>query len=535
MITRQGVRVDDARLETIELDLLDDHPQNPRITYRVDVIASIVQNIKSRGFLREYAIVVRQIGDRYQVVSGHHRKRAAAAAGLKHIWAWVKDIDDDSAFMELVISNSQGELDPLEIGLHACQFVQKGKGGRGKKGGYSEYAKAIGKDRSHVTRCRSGAEVAMKLLSQLNSLEPLLGKTEHLAAIFSLPESTWPAMVELLVDRGWSVNDTKERVKRVSEAIAAVPDGQHEHWLDRAEIARRVATSLDFTATSVGKLVNQFERLRLAIADSKYLNDEDLEKFTSWAATMDRAETWNARKVEAKVNQIVQEAEANQLAEQQAWVCGPWADSIGDIRDGSVNLLLTDPPYGMGYQSSRRKEKFDPIAADESLAEAADEVRQAMLAMWPKMADNSHVLVFCRWDSVCAFQASIRSAGFAIKGVVVWVKNHHTAGDLRGGFAPKHELIIHAVKGSPQLVVREPDVIECDRVTTNRHSTEKPTQLLERLILATTVPGGLVVDLFGGVASTLVAAKAAGRRFFGCELDDGYHAIGADRLAGNGE
>lgn len=110
-------------------------------------------------------------------------------------------VEKSAVFFKVI---SQGELDPLEIGLHACQFVPKEKGGRGKKGGLSEYAKAIGKDRSHVTRCRSGAEVAMKLLSQLNSLEPLLGKTEHLAAIFSLPESTWPAMVELLVDRGFA-------------------------------------------------------------------------------------------------------------------------------------------------------------------------------------------------------------------------------------------------------------------------------------------------------------------------------------------
>ena len=55
----------------------------------------------------------------YQIISGHNRTTAARRAGLQQIPAWVREMDDDTAFMQLVLSNAQGELSPLERGMHA--------------------------------------------------------------------------------------------------------------------------------------------------------------------------------------------------------------------------------------------------------------------------------------------------------------------------------------------------------------------------------------------------------------------------------
>jgi DNA modification methylase len=103
-------------------------------------------------------------------------------------------------------------------------------------------------------------------------------------------------------------------------------------------------------------------------------------------------------------------------------------------------------------------------------------------------------------------------------------------GDVKTTFAPKHERIIHAVKGSPVLFSRMADVIEADRCNSDRHPTEKPVSLLKQLIEVTTTKDELIVDPFAGVASTLVAAKETGRAFFGCEINEGYFAKGCDRL-----
>lgn len=90
--------------------------------------------------------------------------------------------------MALVTSNSQGELSPLEIGLHALHCVSLSEGGRGKKGGLSEYAGKVGRKHQYISQLVSAAKVAEKAASQLAGLGD---KTQHLSAIHALPESVW--------------------------------------------------------------------------------------------------------------------------------------------------------------------------------------------------------------------------------------------------------------------------------------------------------------------------------------------------------
>lgn len=74
-------------------------------------------------------------------------------------------------------------------------------------------------------------------------------------------------------------------------------------------------------------------------------------------------------------------------------------------------------------------------------------------------------------------------------------------------------------------------MLEAAKVPTDSHPTEKPVGLLRRLIEATTAEGQLVADPFGGVASTLVAAKVSGRRYWGAEIDEEYFKVGQRRLS----
>ncbi|MBC7237486.1 MAG: ParB N-terminal domain-containing protein, partial [Chloroflexi bacterium] len=112
----------DVALQRLPMELIDDHPDNPRLAFRQDVIDAIAANLNGQ-YPQKHAIHVRPAGGRFQIVSGHHRIRAARQAGLKEVWAWVEPLDDEQALMELVLSNNQGELSPLEIGLHCLNAV----------------------------------------------------------------------------------------------------------------------------------------------------------------------------------------------------------------------------------------------------------------------------------------------------------------------------------------------------------------------------------------------------------------------------
>jgi ParB/RepB/Spo0J family partition protein len=184
-----------TELKLIDLDKVDDHPNNPRIVFRQEVIDAIVANLDGE-WPPQHALHVRPVGDRYQIVSGHTRKRAAQAAGISQVWCWVEELDDDDAFMLLVTENSQGELSPLEYGMHALQAVDNRRGKKG--GGLQKYASLIGKSAQYVTQLRQAAQVASA--NESSQLDSFLDKAQHLSAIHHAPETLWPALCEVMVE-----------------------------------------------------------------------------------------------------------------------------------------------------------------------------------------------------------------------------------------------------------------------------------------------------------------------------------------------
>ena len=109
----------------------------------------------------------------------------------------------------LVTSNNQGELTPLEIGLHALRAVPKAKGGKGQKGGLAEYSKIVGKIRQEVTLFFQAAEVYQEVKYEGYPVG-LLKRAYHLAAIRRADKRAWSVLVSALIKDDWTVAETKE-------------------------------------------------------------------------------------------------------------------------------------------------------------------------------------------------------------------------------------------------------------------------------------------------------------------------------------
>lgn len=192
------------------------------------------------------------------------------------------------------------------------------------------------------------------------------------------------------------------------------------------------------------------------------------------------------------------------------------------IPNESVDAIITDPPYGIRYHGTRRKDKsrwFDRIANDTApyiwwLHDATRVLKQ-----------GSALLCFTRYDTEEAFRFAIRLAGLQPKTQVIWDKRRYGVGDCRGDFSLSHENIIFAVKGRFLFPNRRPQsVIPVQRLASTclTHPNEKPVELIKQLVEAITKPGDLVLDPFLGSGTTAVAAKSLGRRYFGIELDRRY-------------
>ena len=128
---------------------------------------------------------------------------------------------------------------------------------------------------------------------------------------------------------------------------------------------------------------------------------------------------------------------------------------------------------------------------------------------------------------------ALRLAGLTVKSVIVWDKKAHGMGDLKGSFAPRYEVIIFAAKGRFELPGKRPDdLIACAKVGNQSliHPNEKPVELLEQLIEATTTPGALILDPFAGSGTTVLAAVLEGYSATGIEVTDAYAALARGRI-----
>lgn len=198
-----------------------------------------------------------------------------------------------------------------------------------------------------------------------------------------------------------------------------------------------------------------------------------------------------------------------------------------DIPDGSVDMVLTDPPYGIDFRSNYRKQKYQSIKNDKSL----DWLESFVDELHRILKENTAVYCFCSWHNVDLFK-KVFEQKFKIKNIIVWEKNNTSMGDLKGSYAPKHEFVIFAHKGRRLINgFRYPDIIKAKRTGNKHHPTEKPVDLLEIFINTSSDEKQTVFDPFMGSGSVGVACVNTGRRFIGMELDPGYFEIAQKRIA----
>ncbi len=212
---------------------------------------------------------------------------------------------------------------------------------------------------------------------------------------------------------------------------------------------------------------------------------------------------------------------------EQKIIQGDCLEVMKTFADKSFDLVLTDPPYGMDYQSSRRTDKYEKIAGDVSLEWLTPFLKEA----YRVMKDNSHIYLFCNDFAISDFRKELGGVGFTPKRALVWVKNNHTSGDLEGDYGNKTEFVVWGHKGRRVLNgKRDTNVIHEKRQDTDYHPTQKPVDLMYYFLMKSTNEGDSVLDPFMGSGTTLVAAKHLKRNCTGIEISEKYCKIAQERL-----
>jgi site-specific DNA-methyltransferase (adenine-specific) len=199
------------------------------------------------------------------------------------------------------------------------------------------------------------------------------------------------------------------------------------------------------------------------------------------------------------------------------------------IPDKSVDCIITDPPYGMKYQSAMRTAtpQFKKIENDNNIDWFPEFIKEC----YRVLKDNSHIYIFCNDYNISKFRDLQEQAGFKNKRTLVWVKNNHTSGDLLGDYANKTEFINYAQKGRRLLNGgRDTNVLNFSRVSKLEHPTQKPVDLNEYLIKKSTNENDIILDPFAGSGTTGVACKNLNRNYILIEKEPEYIDIINKRL-----
>lgn len=206
---------------------------------------------------------------------------------------------------------------------------------------------------------------------------------------------------------------------------------------------------------------------------------------------------------------------------------------LGDCREvlpalarNSVDLIVTDPPYGKRWQSGRRQTTLREIAGDDGTLDVADLIGQAL----PVLRERRHLYVFGPAD------LSRLPLGPTVE--LIWDKQQLGPGDLSLPWGPAHETITFAVyvprpsnrangDGGLSARLRRGSVIRCHRLNAgqledahDQHATPKPVELFRQLIESSSILGETVLDPFAGAGPVLEAARLEGRKAIGIEIDE---------------
>jgi len=200
-------------------------------------------------------------------------------------------------------------------------------------------------------------------------------------------------------------------------------------------------------------------------------------------------------------------------------------DAVNELTNGhGVDMLLTDPPYNVAYEGGT-KEKLtiqNDSMEDEQFRQF---LRDAFVTADTVMKKGAVFYIWHADSEGYNFRGACKDAGWQVRQCLVWKKSSLVMG--RQDYHWKHEPCLYGWKeGAGHLWAadrKQTTILEFDKPSRNgEHPTMKPVALFEYQMLNNTKGGDVVLDLFGGSGTTLLAAEKHGRHAYLMELDPKY-------------
>ncbi|MEI8229951.1 MAG: site-specific DNA-methyltransferase [Candidatus Peregrinibacteria bacterium] len=207
------------------------------------------------------------------------------------------------------------------------------------------------------------------------------------------------------------------------------------------------------------------------------------------------------------------------------------------LNEERVDLILTDPPYGVAYVENKKgfsggKIDHKAITNDHEQSETDYQsfTRKWMEAASPFLALKNAFYVFNSDKMIFALRRGIEEAEYHFTQLLIWAKTHSVIG--RMDYHLQHELIAYGWHGVHEFhKAKDKSLLLYPKPSKSKlHPTMKPVGLMRRLILNSTKIGQTVYDPFAGSGSTLIACEDTRRKCIAVEIDPGYCQVILERF-----
>lgn len=260
----ESAEVDNGGLKNLPVEYLQRGQYQPRVDMRQDSLEELAESIKAQGVVQP--IVARPISkkdgvQRYEIVAGERRWRAAQMAGLAEIPAVIRDVPDESAIAMALIENIQREnLNPLEEARALDRLIRE------FDLTHAEAAKAVGRSRASVSNLLRLQDLSDKVKPLLEDRQLEMGHARALLAISNATQQYDAA--RQVVKKGLSVRETEKLIRRIlddgsSKSARKTPAQNADIRRLEIEVSEKLGAKVkvDHTAKGAGQIVIKYNSL----------------------------------------------------------------------------------------------------------------------------------------------------------------------------------------------------------------------------------------------------------------------------------
>jgi site-specific DNA-methyltransferase (adenine-specific) len=230
-------------------------------------------------------------------------------------------------------------------------------------------------------------------------------------------------------------------------------------------------------------------------------------------------------------------------------------EGMKELPDESIDLVITDPPYGISYQSNYKQVKFKKLQNDDNLNWFLDFSKQ----VYRVLKNNTSLFLFTRADKIGLMMDNLISVGFKFKNMlIIPTANPTSCGDLSASFVNCFEVVLFFNKGrnkfrktdlkktsesyrndkrfnAPEFVYRLPALWDFVKATEHNlnlvHPTQKSVEVFESMIKICSDENSIILDPFSGSGTSAIASLNTNRQFIGYEIDPQYYKLSLERLS----